>query len=148
MFFLQAGRSNWRCLTPVGFTLNMLFVCLFTLYGLYPRVVNNLRLSLRFVPANHRQLSLPFSAWKSLEKDVVYKAASGKAINRLAFDWSWSHLDIGPALWLEVGPLWKTREILPGGSPSVKLLYLLNQLCHFDALQDSESKKNKGLFYF
>ena len=71
-----------------------------------------LRLSHRFVTANHRQLSLPFSAWKSLEKVVMYKAASVKAVNRLASDWSWSHLNIGPALWLEVGPLWKTGRIL------------------------------------
>ena len=33
-----------------------------------------------------------------------------------------AHLNIGPALWLKVGPLWKTRgilqyKILPGGSP-------------------------------
>ena len=54
--------------------------------------------TLRFVPANHRELNLPFSAWKSLEKVVVYKAASGKAIKELASDWSWSHLNIGPAL--------------------------------------------------
>ena len=79
--------------------------CIHVLYS-------TLRLSLRFVPANHKQLSLPFSALKSLEKDVVYKAASGKAVNRLASDLSWSHLNIGPALRLEVGPLWKTREIL------------------------------------
>ena len=61
----------------VGFRLKVLFVCLFTLYGLPP----TLRLSLRFVLANHRQLSLPSSAWKSLEKVVVYKAAFGKEQN-------------------------------------------------------------------
>ena len=32
------------------------------------------------------------------EKVIVYKAASGKAVNRLASDWSWSHLNIGQAL--------------------------------------------------
>ena len=53
---------------------------------------------------------------------VVYKAASGKAVNRMASDWRWAHLNIRPALWLEVSPLWKTRvilqyKILPGGSP-------------------------------
>ena len=42
--------------------------------------------------------------------------------NQLASDWSWSHLNIGPALWLEVGPLWKTRgtlqyKIIPGCIP-------------------------------
>ena len=61
-------------------------------------LLSTLRLSHRFVTANHTQLSLPFSAWKSLEKVVVYKAASGKAVNPLAFDWSWSHLNMGPAL--------------------------------------------------
>ena len=61
-------------------------------------LLSTLRLSLRFVSANHRQLSLPFSAWKSLEKDVVYKVASGKDVKGLASDWSWSHLNIGPAL--------------------------------------------------
>ena len=70
-------------------------------------LLSTLRLSLRFVPANHRELSLYSSAWKSLEKAVVYKAASGKAVNQLAS---------------EVGPLWKTRGILQykiilGGSP-------------------------------
>ena len=59
-------------------------------------LLSTLRLSLRFVPANHKQLSLPFGAWKSLEKVVVYKVASGKAVNRLASDWSWSYLNIGP----------------------------------------------------
>ena len=85
-------------------------------------LLSTLRLSLRFSLANHRQLSLPSSAWNSLEKVVVYKAASGKAVNQMASDWSWSHLNIRPALWLEVGPLWKTRgilqyKILPGDSP-------------------------------
>ena len=61
-------------------------------------LLSTLRLSLRFVPANHRQLSLPSSAWKSLEKVVVYKPASGKAVNRLASDWSWSYLNIGQVL--------------------------------------------------
>jgi len=61
-------------------------------------LLSTLRLALIFVPANHRQLSLPLSAWKSLEKVVVYKAASGKAVNQMASDWSWSHLNIGPAL--------------------------------------------------
>ena len=61
-------------------------------------LLSTLRLSLRFVPTNQRQLSLPFSAWKSLKKVVVYKAASGKAVNRLASDWSWSLLNIGPVL--------------------------------------------------
>ena len=78
--------------------MNILFVCLFTLYELSPGVVITLRLPLRLVLSNHRQLRLPFRAWKSLEKVVVYKAASGKAVNRLASDWSWSHLNIGPAL--------------------------------------------------
>ena len=54
---------------------------------------STLRLSHRFVTANHRQLSLLFSAWKSLEKVFVYKAASGKSVSRLASDWSWSHLN-------------------------------------------------------
>ena len=92
---------------------------------------STLKISLRFVPANHRQLSFPISAWKSLEKVVVYKAVAGKAANRLSSDWSWSHLNMGPALWLEVGPLWKTRgilqyKILPGGSslPDVTWIYL------------------------
>ena len=61
-------------------------------------LLSTLRLSLIFVPANHKQLSLPFIAWKSLEKVVVHKAASGKAVNQMASDWSWSHLNIGPAL--------------------------------------------------
>ena len=60
-------------------------------------LLSTLRLSHRFVTANHRQLSLPFSAGKSLEKVVVYKAVN-KAVNQLAFDWSWSHLNIGSAL--------------------------------------------------
>ena len=84
-------------------------------------------LPLRFVPTNHREFSLPSSAWKSLEKAVVYKAASGKAVNQLASDWSWAHLNIRPALWLEVGPLWKARgilqyKILPRGSPCVNFV--------------------------
>ena len=54
--------------------MNVLFVCLLTLYGLSPCVV-------RFVPTNHRQLSLPSSALKSLEKVVLYKVASGKEQN-------------------------------------------------------------------
>ena len=60
-----------------------------------------LRLSLRFVPANHRQLNFPSSVLKSLEKVVVYKAALGKEQNSCkptASDWSWVHLNIGPAL--------------------------------------------------
>ena len=61
-------------------------------------LLSTLKLSLIFVPANHKQLSLPFIAWKSLEKVVVYKVASGKAVNQMASDWSWSHLNIGPAL--------------------------------------------------
>ena len=61
-------------------------------------LLSSLILSLRFVLANHRQLSLPSNAWKSLEKVVVYKAASGKAVSQMASDWSWSHLNIGPAL--------------------------------------------------
>ena len=61
-------------------------------------LLSTLRLSHRFVKANHRKLSLPFSAWKSLEKVVVYKVASVKAVNRLASDWSWFHLNIGQAL--------------------------------------------------
>ena len=81
-------------------------------------LLSTLRLSLIFVPANHKQLSLPFIAWKSLEKVVVYKAASGKAVNQMASDWSWSHLNIGPALWLEVVPLWKTRGNLTVQNPS------------------------------
>ena len=61
-------------------------------------LLSTLRLSLIFVPANHKQLSLPFIAWKSIEKVVVYKAASDKAVNQLASDWSWAHLNIEPAL--------------------------------------------------
>ena len=44
-------------------------------------LLSTLRLSLRFVPANHRQLNLPSTAWNSLEKVVVYKAASGNEQN-------------------------------------------------------------------
>ena len=61
-------------------------------------LLSTLRLSLRFVSANQRQLSLPPSAWKSLEEVIVYKVASGKAVNQLASDWSWAHINIGPAL--------------------------------------------------
>ena len=61
-------------------------------------LLSTLRLALIFVTANHRQLSLTLSAWKSLGKVVVYKAASDKAVNQMASDWSWSHLNIGPAL--------------------------------------------------
>ena len=61
-------------------------------------LLSTLRLSLRFVSANHRQIKLPSSAWKSLEKVVVYKVASGKAVNQMLSDRSWSHLNIGPAL--------------------------------------------------
>ena len=61
-------------------------------------LLSTLRLTLGFVPAKHRQLSLPSSAWKSLEKVVVYKVASGKAVNQLSSDWSWAHLNIRPAL--------------------------------------------------
>ena len=58
--------------------LNVLFVCLFTLfiYTVYlhclPVLLSTLRLSLRFVPANHRQLSLSI-------------------LDQLC-DWRWSHL--------------------------------------------------------
>ena len=46
-------------------------------------------------------LASPSSAWKSLEKVAVYKATSGKnrtAVNQLASDWRWAHLNIEPAL--------------------------------------------------
>ena len=36
----------------------------------------------------------------------------------MASDWSWSHLNIGPAPWLEVVPLWKTRGNLTVQNPS------------------------------
>ena len=39
-------------------------------------LLSTLTLSLIFVPANHRELSLSSSAWKSLEKAVVYKVAT------------------------------------------------------------------------
>ena len=88
-------------------------------------LLSTLRLSLRFVPANHRQLSLPFSAWKSLEKVVVYKAASGKEQNSCKPTGLWLELVPSQYLtssWLEVGPLRKTRgillyKILLGGNP-------------------------------
>ena len=97
-----------------------------------------LRLSLRFVPANHRQLNFPSSVLKSLEKVVVYKAAPGKEQNSCkptASDWSWVLLNIRPALRLEVGPLRKTRgilqyKILPGGSPFTLLLEI-NEIYFF-----------------
>ena len=57
-------------------------------------LLSTLRLSLGFFPANHRQLSLPLSAWKSLENVVVYKAA----VDQMASDWSWFHPNIRPAL--------------------------------------------------
>ena len=124
VFWLWPARSNWWSPSPVGFMLNVLFVCLF-IYTLW--TVSTCCYQLWDFPLDLSQpitgsLASPSSAWKSLEKVVVYKAASGKAVNRLASDWSWSHLNIGPALWLEVVPLWKTRgilqyKILPGGSP-------------------------------
>ena len=40
MFCLRAARSNWRPPSPVGLMLNVLFVCLFTLYwhGFFKKV--------------------------------------------------------------------------------------------------------------
>ena len=104
----------------VGLRLKVLFVCLFTLYWLPP----TLRLSLRFVLANHRQQCLEVSG-KGCCVQKRLLAKSRTAVNQLASDWSWAHLNIGPALWLEVGPLWKTRgilqyKILPEGSPCIK----------------------------
>ena len=72
-----------------------LFVYLHFMDGLHV-LLSTLRLSLRFVPANHRQLSLPFSPCKSLEKVVVYRAASG--------------------LWLELVPSqYRTSSVIGGG---------------------------------
>ena len=69
-------------------------------------LLSTLRLSLRFVPANHRQLRLPSSASKSLEKVVVYKAASGKEQN----------ICKPTGLWLELGPSqYRTSSVIGGG---------------------------------
>ena len=75
------------------------------------------------------------SLWKRLlcTKRLLTKRST--AVNQLAPDWSWSHLNIGPALWLEVVPLRKTRgilqyKILPGGSPCVMLKRASVQLLH------------------
>ena len=107
--------------------------------------ISTLRLSLIFVPANHKQLSLPFIAWKSLEKVLVYKAASGKAVNQMASDWSWSHLNIGPALWLEVVPLWKTRGNLTVQNPSGRqpLYYIDSKRVRIGSLLDNRTSPDK-----
>ena len=118
MFFLWAVGCNWIHLSPVGLMLNVLFVCLFTLYGLSQRDI---------IPANHRWLSLPSSASKSLEKVIVYKAASGKEQNSWKPTGLW--LELGPTQYrtssvIGGGPFWKTRgiieyKILPVGSSFV-----------------------------
>jgi hypothetical protein len=100
-----------------------MFVYLHFMDGLHVLLLT-LKLSLRFVPANHRQLSLPSSALKRLLCTKQLLAKSRTAVNKLTSDWSWAHLNMGPALWLEVGPLWKRRgilqdKILPGGSPCI-----------------------------
>ena len=79
---------------------------------------STLRFSLRFVPANHRQLSLPFRAWKSLEKVVVYKAASGKEQNSCK----------PTGLWLELGSSqYRTSSVIVGGLITEdKLILVLN----------------------
>ena len=41
VFLLWPARSNWRSLSPVSLRLNVLSVCLFTLYHLSPCVVIN-----------------------------------------------------------------------------------------------------------
>ena len=69
-----------------------------------------LRLSLRFVLANHRQLDLTYSARKSLEKVVVYKAASGKEQNSCK----------PTGLWLELGPSQYWTISVIGGGPSME----------------------------
>ena len=69
-------------------------------------LLSTLGLSLRFVPANHRQLSLPSSASKSLEKVVVYKAAFGEEQNSCK----------RTGLQLELGPSqYGTNSVIGGG---------------------------------
>ena len=63
-----------------------------------------LRLSLKFVPANNRQLSLPSSAWKSLEKIVVYKVTSGKEQNSCKPTGLW--LDLSPSQYWTSSVIW------------------------------------------
>ena len=87
VFFLRAARSNWRSLTPVGFcSICCLFVYLHFMDCLHV-LLWTLRLSLRFVPANHRQLSLLFSAWKSLEKVVVADKGGRGVLDLPIFGW-------------------------------------------------------------
>ena len=90
---------------------------------------------------NHRQHSIPSTAWKSPEKVTEYKPISGEERNSWKPTGPW--LEVGPSedrwlaggdiisglpLRLEVGPFWKTKDILeyknlPIGSP-FSLVYL------------------------
>ena len=64
------------------------------------------RLSRLFVPANHRQLSLPSNAWKSLEKVVVYKGTTDKEKNSCK----------PTGLWLGLVPSqYRTSSVIGGG---------------------------------
>ena len=65
-------------------------------------LLSTLRLSLRFVPANHSSLASPPVLWSLLKGLLCTKqllAKSRTAVNRLASDWSWAHLNMRPALW-------------------------------------------------
>ena len=70
-------------------------------------LLSTLRLTLGFVPAKHRQLSLPSSAWKSLGKVVVYKTASGEEQNSCK----------PTGLWLELVPSQYWTSSVIGGGP-------------------------------
>ena len=84
----------------VGFFYLHLMDCLHVLLSIR-------RLSLKFVPANNRQLSLPSSAWKSLEKIVVYKVTSGKEQNSCK----------PTGLWLDLSPSQYWTSSVIGGGP-------------------------------
>ena len=50
-------------------------------------LLSTLTISLSLVPANHRQLSLPFSAWKSLKRLLCTKQLLADQL----CDWRWAH---------------------------------------------------------
>ena len=107
----RCSSSKLLGATEVLYLLNVLgwMCCLFVYLHFMDCLhvlLSTLTLSLRFVPANHRQLSLPSSAWKSLEKVVVYKAASDKEKNSCK----------PTGLWLELVPSqYRTSSVIGGG---------------------------------